>query len=349
MGRGGVRGSLWRTRWAAIGAAVAVAVGAGGVVRWAAADSSAPSSFVAVTPVRVLDTRDPTNLGLAGPFVSPAAQDLTVTGEIFTSSGPRTVVPAGATGVVLNVTVVQPTLAGFVSVRPADAPGAPATSSLNFEAGVTQPNAVTVQVPISGPDAGKIEIAYDAYGTPNATTEVLIDIVGYYTTATIAPAPVARTETLNLPYSSFFPLTSETGDYSGGSGKLGGSAGRYMVGTASNAGGSRMMASVQLPQGATITGVEAGLYKNASPGPATIELRRIDKTAAAPYDVDAVAEADLTGSAPTVRTFSAPVDVSKATVDNSRYIYVFTVLVGGWHTTNQIDLVWGSVTYTYLD
>lgn len=346
MGEVRERRSLWRTRWAAIGAAVAVSVGAGGVVQWAAADSSAPSSFVAVTPVRVMDTRDPVNLGLAGPFVSPAPQDLTVTGEIFTSSGSQTVVPGGATGVVLNVTVVQPTLPGFVSVRPADAPGAPATSSLNFEAGVTQPNAVTVQVPVSGPDAGKVEISYDAYGNAGATTDVLIDIVGYYTTATTAPAPVTRTDTLNLPYSSFFPLTASTGDYAGGSSQLGGSAGRFMVG---GPGGSRMLASVQLPQGATITGVDAGLYKNASVGVARIELRRIDKTAAAPFGVDEIAAASLTGNVPAIRTFTAPVDASKATVDNSRYLYVFTVVVENWQNTTQIDLVWGSVTYTYTD
>ena len=54
---------LWRTRWAAIGAAVAVAVGAGGLLAASAAES-VPSSFIAVTPVRLVDSR--VALGLTG-------------------------------------------------------------------------------------------------------------------------------------------------------------------------------------------------------------------------------------------------------------------------------------------
>lgn len=93
--------------------------------------------------------------------------------------------PVGATGVALNVTVVEPTAAGFVSIRPGDATGSPATSSLNFDAGVVQPNAVTVELPTSGANAGMIDITYDAYGTVGPTTELLIDVVGYTTNAGI--------------------------------------------------------------------------------------------------------------------------------------------------------------------
>ena len=60
------RGGLWRSRWAAIGAAVAVTFGAGGL--FAANAASPESSTVSIAPVRVLDTR--TDVGLAGPFVS---------------------------------------------------------------------------------------------------------------------------------------------------------------------------------------------------------------------------------------------------------------------------------------
>ncbi len=168
---------MWRSRWAAIGAAVAVSLGAGGV--FFADAASPPSSVVMVAPVRILDTRDPVNVGLNGPFASTIGQDLQVTGLIATTGGPATVVPTGATGVILNVTVVGPTASGFLSVRPADAPGAPATSNLNFSAGQLVPNAVTVQLPTSGPDAGRIEITYNAFGVPGTTTDVLIDVVGY--------------------------------------------------------------------------------------------------------------------------------------------------------------------------
>jgi hypothetical protein len=183
------RGRMWRSRWAAIGAAVAVTVGAGGVVRLVGAASSDPSSFVAITPVRVLDTRDPNNVGLAGPFVSAVSQDLIITGTINTTIGDLTVVPVGATAVSMNVTVVSPSADGFLSVRPADAPGAPTTSSLNFTAGDIVPNAVDVQLPVAGADAGRIEITYDAFGSAGPVTDVLIDVVGYFVAGAAGAGP----------------------------------------------------------------------------------------------------------------------------------------------------------------
>ena len=170
--------SVMRSRWAAIGAAVAVSLGGGGVFL-ASAAPSAPSSVVTIDPVRVLDTRDPVNVGLAGPFVSPVSQKLTVTGSVATTSGAAVVVPAGATGVLLNVTAVGPTANGFISIRPGDATGAPSTSSLNVSANQTVPNSVQVGLPTTGANAGKIDITYDALGTAGPTTDVLIDVVGY--------------------------------------------------------------------------------------------------------------------------------------------------------------------------
>jgi len=73
----GNRRHLWRSRWAAIGAAVAVTFGGGGLFVVNAA-SGAPSSVVSIDPVRILDTR--TDVGLAGPFVSAVSQKLQVTG-----------------------------------------------------------------------------------------------------------------------------------------------------------------------------------------------------------------------------------------------------------------------------
>jgi hypothetical protein len=171
------RGGLVRSRWAAIGAAVAVAVGGGSAVLVATA-TGGPSSFVAVTPVRILDTR--VGLGLPGPLMSPIGQNLQVTGEVPTATGTQMVVPPGATAVVLNVTVVEPGAAGFVSVRPAGTPGPPTTSNLNFSAGDIVPNSVTVELPTSGPHAGRIELTYDAFGTPGPITHALGDVVGYY-------------------------------------------------------------------------------------------------------------------------------------------------------------------------
>jgi len=136
---------------------------------------------VTLEPVRVLDSRDPVNVGLAGPFVSPVSQDLKVTGSIPTTTGTKTVVPAGATGVFLNVTPVGSTAAGFISVRPANAAGSPSTSNVNFTVGASNPNAVLVELPVGGADDGKIEITFDAFGAAGPTTDVLVDVVGYTT------------------------------------------------------------------------------------------------------------------------------------------------------------------------
>ncbi len=162
-----------RSRWAAVGAAVAVSLGAGSIAVTSASEG-ASSSFVSITPARILDTR--TGVGLEGPFSSPTPRVLQVTGAVPTADGPATVVPAGATGVVLNVTAVQPTADGFISVRPDGTPGPPTTSNLNFRAGDIIPNAVTVALPSSG----RIELTYDAFGAPGPTTEVLVDVTGFY-------------------------------------------------------------------------------------------------------------------------------------------------------------------------
>jgi hypothetical protein len=168
---------LWRSRWAAIGAAVAVTFGAGGL--FAANAASPESGTVSISPERILDTRG--DVGLPGPFVSVVSQDLKVTGSVPTATGTKVVVPVGATGVYLNVTPVGSTAGGFISVRPANATGSPTTSNVNFTTGAINPNAVLVELPVGGADDGKIEITFDAFGAAGPTTEVLVDVVGYTT------------------------------------------------------------------------------------------------------------------------------------------------------------------------
>lgn len=166
-------------KWWAATAAMVLVVAVGGGAFFANAASSAPSSIVTIDPVRIMDTRDPNNVGLDGPFVSAVSQKLQVTGSIETASGNQIVVPTGATGVLLNVTAVLPTAAGFISVRPGNAGGAPTTSSLNFLAGEIVPNSVQVALPTTGSNAGKIDITYDAFGVGGPTTDVLVDVVGF--------------------------------------------------------------------------------------------------------------------------------------------------------------------------
>ncbi len=172
-----------RTRsalWLAAAAALALtAVWATAAWQVGAAPTPDESTVVNVAPERVLDTRDPTDLGLPGPFTSPMAQKLKITGMVATATGMKTVIPDGATGALLNVTSINSTADGFVSIRPGDTTGAPTTSSLNFLAGSTTPNAVQVQLPTTGPNAGQIDITYDALGIAGPTSDIFIDVVGY--------------------------------------------------------------------------------------------------------------------------------------------------------------------------
>ncbi len=201
----------------AMGIAV-TAVAAWSMSAWraSAAVGADESTFVNVSPTRILDTRE--NIGLDGPFVSADPQDLRVTGSIATKSGTIVVAPDGATGVMLNVTAVGPTADGFLSIRPADAPGVPTTSSLNFKAGDIIPNSVTVQVPTSGADAGEIEITYNAFDQSGPTTEILVDLVGYTKNAGLATlqAQVTALETQVSQLTAAAPQIMLKGDAAGG-------------------------------------------------------------------------------------------------------------------------------------
>jgi hypothetical protein len=170
-----------------VGALVAAGVVTASVAsagRVLALPGATESTVVPVEPTRVLDTRY--NIGVTGQIVAGTPKKLQVTGTINTwteanqKSTSRVVVPAGATAVLLNVTAVSPTGAGYLSIRPGNATGVPATAGLNFKPGDVVANAITVAVPTTGANAGKIGLYY---GTPvtRATMDVVIDIVGYTT------------------------------------------------------------------------------------------------------------------------------------------------------------------------
>lgn len=158
-----------------------------------AASGAVASSIITIDPARILDTRSGT--GLPGRIDSQTNVKLQVTGAVPTRDEGvdvvATVVPAGATGVLLNVTSVQPTARGFVSVRPGAASGVPSSSNLNVIPGQNIPNAVTVALSTDG----TIDLFYGS-GTAGATTDLLIDVVGYTNATAEAPAtadPLQRT------------------------------------------------------------------------------------------------------------------------------------------------------------
>jgi hypothetical protein len=164
---------MFRTRWAAIGAAVAVTLGAGGVSLTQAAISTGDKPiFVALdAPCRVIDTRDTTKIGPG----DTNALDVQITGENRDCTD-ALAIPTNAVGVATNVTVIQPNDAAsgrsFFTIYPTGATR-PTTSNLNFVNGQPPtPNKVDVGI---GTD-GKITI-YNNEGTAHAA----VDLFGYYT------------------------------------------------------------------------------------------------------------------------------------------------------------------------
>lgn len=168
--------SLWRSRWAAIGAAVAVTLGAGGLGLIEAVDSGEKPVTVTIIPRRIVDTR--IDLGMTRVWnQSPKLMQVTGTVPVAAALGTEaaTVVPSDAIGVLVNVTVVNPDSAGFLSLRPFGATGFPTTSTVNFTTvGAIEPNAATVDL---GP-GGKVEV-WLSTADSGGSADVLVDVLGY--------------------------------------------------------------------------------------------------------------------------------------------------------------------------
>ncbi len=117
---------------------------------------SVSGSYHPLNPQRLLDTR---SQGGAVP----------ATGVRVVVFGGSTGVPTNAAAVVLNVTAVSPTRSGNVSVYPYATRSS--ASNLNFVAGQTVPNLVTV--PLNG---GAVSLANNSSGS----TQLLVDLEGFY-------------------------------------------------------------------------------------------------------------------------------------------------------------------------
>lgn len=127
---------------------------------------SPDGEFTALTPARIVDTRDGTG-GRSGPLGPGESMAVTVTGV---GGVPVT----GVAAVVMNVTATEPTAATFVTIWPSGV-ARPTNSNLNVVAGQSVPNLVTVAV-----GADSAVLAYNHAGT----THLVFDIVGFYASTT---------------------------------------------------------------------------------------------------------------------------------------------------------------------
>jgi len=119
--------------------------------------------FNPVTPVRILDTRTTnTPSGVAGRVPGGGTLDLQIRG----ANG----IPADATAIVMNVTAVLPTGAGFITAYPSGV-SRPLAANLNFAPGDVVPNLVTVGIGTNG----KVTLYHQG-----GTNDIVADAVGYY-------------------------------------------------------------------------------------------------------------------------------------------------------------------------
>ena len=131
--------------------------------------------FVAVTPFRLVDTREvatSTAVVYAGPRLGAGE---TASFRVFDPAD-ATLPAAGLGAVVLNVTVVNPDAAGFLTVWPAGQ-AQPLASAVNFQRGEVVPNAVTVQM--------SADLRVSVYS--KVATDVVIDVLGVYAAAPNGP------------------------------------------------------------------------------------------------------------------------------------------------------------------
>ena len=137
----------------------------------AAAGLDTAGGFVSLTPARLLDTRIGTGTA-AGAVPSAGSVGVTVTGQCGIPT-------SGVSTVVLNVTVTEPSAAGYVTAYASGTPR-PNASNVNFVAGQTVPNLVVAPV---GAD-GRVILFNGAPGT----VQVVADIAGYFVDGAVTAA-----------------------------------------------------------------------------------------------------------------------------------------------------------------
>jgi hypothetical protein len=158
----------------ALGATLGVALTLTATQAWnaTAAPGDSDTTYVPVTPCRLLDTR-PGTLPASGKKtpLGPGVANIhtqQVTGNVGSCVG----IPATATAVAMNVTAANATASSFLTVYPADK-ALPNASNLNWVAGQAPiPNKVDVRLSADG----KIKMY-----TESGTVNVIADVVGYYT------------------------------------------------------------------------------------------------------------------------------------------------------------------------
>lgn len=130
---------------------------------------SVPTTFVAITPCRLVDTRDP-NGPYGGPVIPTGG-----TRSFDLNSGPCPGIPANVISYSLNIAVVTPNAPGYLKIYPSGGT-IPYVSTINYQTS-TLANAALVPAGTNG--------SVDVY--VGAQVHVVLDINGYFIEAAAGP------------------------------------------------------------------------------------------------------------------------------------------------------------------
>lgn len=159
-----------RSRWAAIGAAVAVTVGAGGFgLASAAPDHGENPVLIPITPCRLLDSRPGAPGG--GPFAGTKIGPATTWDVDAHGTNGQCDIPSNALAVSANVTGLNASQTTFITLWPEDEP-LPLASNLNLAPNTPpEPNLATIELSPTG--------QFSVYNE-SGEADLIIDIAGYY-------------------------------------------------------------------------------------------------------------------------------------------------------------------------
>ena len=145
-------------------------------VRWVKlAGVGTAGSYHAINPARSYDSRK-TSYTVSGPLAPNQTREISVADDHNRDSGAVTtanVIPAGATAVMVNVTVSSPTNKNYIAVTAGNVTTT-ATSLQNWDLGVTQ-IANSVVVPLSPTRTVRVHM-----GDQAGSADIIVDVFGYY-------------------------------------------------------------------------------------------------------------------------------------------------------------------------
>jgi hypothetical protein len=144
------------------------------VVGWFSAGAGQPP-YTGAVPQRLVDTRNAIG-GPTGVIMPATPKAVPVRGVTVSVNGAPRQVPADASAVALNVTMVEAQEAGFATVWPCGTPR-PTASNVNFARGGTSANGVIAPI---GADGSVCVFT-------SANSHLIVDIAGWFTGGTGAP------------------------------------------------------------------------------------------------------------------------------------------------------------------